>query len=219
MAEGNSPLESAALNPLDQVRQALLGTTADAPRPGTRLGLPLGIDRLLGPHWQRSLRPAAVLVPIIDRADGPRVLLTQRSHSLRDHAGQISFPGGRVESSDTSIAHAALREAEEEISLDPGASEILGYLHDYPTISRFCVTPVVARVDAGVSYEPDGVEVDSVFEIPLEHALDLGAYARKSIGRMGIDLPFMELMWQDWRIWGATAGMLHDLASLVAGDA
>ncbi|WP_348673905.1 CoA pyrophosphatase [uncultured Abyssibacter sp.] len=219
MAEGASSLPDMIPSPLDRIRDVLRDTHAEPPRPVTRLGLPLGFDRLLGPHWQRTLRPAAVLVPILDREDGPRVLLTQRSDKLRDHAGQISFPGGRIEPTDASTAAAALREADEEISLDPAASEILGYLHDYPTISRFCVTPVVARVRDGVSFEPDGVEVAAVFEVPLHHVLDLGAYERKTLGKMGMDIPFMELMWEDWRIWGATAGMLHDLASLVAEHA
>lgn len=203
-------------DPLVSVRRALASTSAMPPRPVTRLDLPLGIDRILGPHWQKSLRPAAVLVGILDRSDGPHVLLTQRSERLRDHAGQISFPGGRIEDGDATTAHAALREADEEIGLNPQASEVIGYLDDYPTVTRFCVTPVVAQVDGTASYEPDGVEVDAVFEVPLIHVLDLSRYRRKSVGRMGVEIPYYELMWQDWRIWGATAGMLHNLATRVA---
>ncbi len=203
-------------DPIRRVRRALQATSAMPPRPVTRLDLPLGIDRVLGPHWQKSLRPAAVLVGILDRHDGPHVLLTQRSERLRDHAGQISFPGGRIEPDDATTAHAALREADEEIGLDPGASEVIGYLDDYPTVTRFCITPVVAHVQGSARYEPDGVEVDAVFEVPLAHVLDLSRYRRKTVGRMGVEIPYYELMWQNWRIWGATAGMLHNLATHVA---
>lgn len=216
MAEVADAQTLAMSDVLQRVRRALQPTSAMPPRPVTRLDLPLGIDRVLGAHWQKKLKPAAVLVGILNRHDGPHVLLTQRSQRLRDHAGQISFPGGRIEEDDATTAHAALREADEEIGLDPGASEVLGYLHDYPTVTRFCITPVVAQVQGDALYEPDGVEVDAVFEVPLEYALDLNRYSRKSIGRLGVDIPYYELMWEDWRIWGATAGMLHNLATLVA---
>lgn len=204
---------------IGRIAQALAHTQADGARPMTRLDLPLKLDRILGPHWQRSLRRAAVLVPLVDRPEGATVLLTQRSQSMRDHAGQISFPGGRVEPADRSIADAALREAHEEIGLVPDACTVLGYLDDYPTVTRFCITPVVARVDPGAHYAPDEVEVDHAFEVPLALLLDTASYARKSIGRMGVEIPYFEVHWADWRIWGATAGMLHNLASHVRSPA
>lgn len=204
---------------LPAVQAALAHTHIDTPREPIRIDLPLGIDRVLGPAWDKHLRSAAVLVPIIDRPDGATVLLTQRSDSLKDHAGQISFPGGSVEPQDTNVVAAALREAQEEIGLSPDHVQPIGLLGNYPTVTRFCITPVVARVDPAAHYAPDEVEVSAVFELPLDLALDTGAYARKSIGRLGLQIPYYELMYEGWRIWGATAGMLYALAETVQNHA
>lgn len=201
---------------LDAVRAALAHTHIDAPRESIRVDLPLGIDRVLGPRWEKHLRSAAVLVPIIDRPEGATVLLTQRSDALRDHAGQISFPGGSLEPQDANAIDAAVREAHEEIGLSPHHVSVLGLLGNYPTVTRFCITPVVARVAPQAEFAPDDVEVSAVFELPLSLALDLDAYERRTIGRLGLEIPYYELLFEGWRVWGATAGMLHALAQTVA---
>lgn len=203
---------------LTAVRQLFAAQPVDAPRRTIPLELPLGIDRIMGPRWQRTLRSAAVLVPIIERPGGATVLLTQRSDALKDHAGQISFPGGSAEPEDSDTTATALREAREEVGLSPEHVTVLGQLGDYPTVTRFCITPVVALVSSAATFRLDHNEVAAIFELPLALALDRAAYARKTIGRMGVEIPYYELMYGDWRIWGATAGMLKALADAVHDD-
>ncbi|MBR9813436.1 CoA pyrophosphatase [bacterium] len=200
---------------LAAVRQALAALPSDAPRETISLELPLGIDRIMGPRWQKKLRSASVLVPIIDRPDGATVLLTQRSDALKEHAGQISFPGGSAEPGDADAAATAIREAKEEVGLAPELVTVLGLLGDYPTVTRFCITPVIARVAPQAQFTLDHNEVSAVFELPLHLAMDRAAYARKTIGRMGLEVPYYELNYDGWRIWGATAGMLKALADMV----
>ena len=124
------------------------------------------------PGREGMATPAAVLVPVVDRADGLTMLLTQRSADLPDHPGQISFPGGRVEPDDTSIADAALREATEEVGLARAHVAILGELPNYETVTGFRVTPVVGWVEPPFALLPDPVEVADVFEVPLAFLLD-----------------------------------------------
>lgn len=199
-----------------RLRRALAETHLDAPRPLSRLEMPFDLDRLIPAKVMASLRPAAVLAPVLRRGDSLSLLLTVRASTLRAHGGQISFPGGRRDDTDEGVVHTALREAEEEIGLPPERVDVLGYLDDYPTLSRFLVTPVVGLVEGDVRWRTDAAEVAEVFEVPLSHALDPGNFERRSLMREGLQLPFYELHWRNYRIWGATAGMLWDLAQKVS---
>ncbi|MCC2656207.1 MAG: CoA pyrophosphatase [Panacagrimonas sp.] len=201
--------------PIEQrLREALSGTDDRAPRPITNLDLPLGADRWLA-NFMKGLRPAAVLAPVLRRGDAYSVMLTRRAEHLSSHKGQISFPGGRRDDTDVSVAANALREAQEEVGLDPARVEVLGYLDDYPVVSRYLVTPVVGLIDGDFTAQADPSEVAEVFELPLELALDRKAYARKSLTRDGLVVPYYELNWQNYRVWGATAGMLWNLCERV----
>jgi len=155
--------------------------------------------------------PAAVLVPLINRVQGPTVVLTQRTAHLHDHAGQISFPGGRVDPGDVDRVHTALREAEEETGLAPGVVTILGTLPEYDIPTGFRVTPVVGWIEPPVSFAPDPFEVAEVFEVPLTHFLDPGNHARHSDERNGRRRHYYSMPYEGRYIWGATAGMLHML--------
>jgi 8-oxo-dGTP pyrophosphatase MutT (NUDIX family) len=154
---------------------------------------------------------AAVLVPIVVRPSGLTVLLTQRTAHLRDHPGQISFPGGRCEPQDASVQATALREAEEEVGLRPDQVEVLGCLPEYCTSTGFCVTPVVGLVTPPLNLHLDDFEVADVFETPLAFLLDADNYRRESILHQGVRREFWAVPWQERFIWGATAGMLVSL--------
>jgi 8-oxo-dGTP pyrophosphatase MutT (NUDIX family) len=158
-----------------------------------------------------ALTPAAVLFPIVERDDGHTVLLTQRTAHLRDHAGQISFPGGRVEEDDPSPVHTALRETEEEIGLTRDRVEILGYLPEYRTGTGFRVTPVVALVHPPFELALDPFEVAEAFEVPLAFLLDPANHKRHSLHYRGALRHFFAMPYGDYFIWGATAGMIHTL--------
>jgi len=175
-----------------------------------------------GPAWNRAehddllpdataLAPAAVLVGLVPREAGWQVMLTLRTEDLRTHAGQVSFPGGRIEASDADPIAAALREAREEIGLAPQQIEPLGYLDPFDTISGFHVYPVVARI--APDYQPalDPREVADVFEVPLDYLMDasnIHRVAREYAGRMR---HYYEYAFEHQRIWGATAAMLVNL--------
>lgn len=175
------------------------------------MDLPAGADHLLDERLLAGLRPAAVLVPVMARENEPRVLLTVRTRHLRNHAGQISFPGGRADPEDRGPVDTALRESAEEIALDPGRVQVAGYLDDYPTVTGFRVTPVVGLVEGDIDVTPDGIEVAEVFEVPLAFVLDSGNYERRYLERGGLKLPYWGLLYGERFIWGATAGMLRDL--------
>jgi 8-oxo-dGTP pyrophosphatase MutT (NUDIX family) len=172
----------------------------------------LGIDaersaRLVR-HFPKDPAPAAVLVPLVDRPQGLTVLLTQRSSQMARHAAQIAFPGGRVDPTDADVSSAALREAREEIGLDPGRVQVFGYLPDHVVISGFRVTPVLGLVAPPFSLELNPAEVAGVFEVPLDHVLD-SANHKASLRRVGDeDLLLYDIPWEGQNIWGATAGML-----------
>lgn len=155
---------------------------------------------------------AAVLVPLVERADGFSLILTQRTAELKAHAGQISFPGGRTEDSDADAEAAALREAWEEIGLDPKAVEVLGRLDTYKTVTGFDVTPVVGAIRAPISLTPDPTEVAEIFEVPLAFFLDPANHQRHSrTSPTGAVRAYYAMPYQDRYIWGATAGMLVNL--------
>jgi 8-oxo-dGTP pyrophosphatase MutT (NUDIX family) len=160
-------------------------------------------------------RAAAVLVGVVERPVGPALLLTQRPAHLRDHAGQICFPGGRVEPEDASTAAAALREAEEEIGLDPRRVELLGELKPYDTVTGFRIHPVVGWIEPPVDLAPDPYEVEEVFDVPLKFVLDPGNHRRQSYRRGSLTRAYYVLPYQGRFIWGATAGILANLSTLL----
>ena len=157
------------------------------------------------------LTSAAVLFPIVLRDTGYTVLLTQRTAHLRDHAGQVSFPGGRVEAEDLSPIHTALRETEEEIGLSREHIKILGFLPEYRTGTGFRVTPVVGLVQPPFELQPDPFEVAEVFEVPLSFLLDPANHQRHSIHLRGAMRDFFAMPYGNCFIWGATAGMIRSL--------
>jgi len=157
------------------------------------------------------LTPAAVLFPIVLRDNGQTVLLTQRTAHLKDHAGQISFPGGRVEEEDQSPVHTALRETEEEIGLARKHVEVLGFLPEYRTGTGFRVTPVVALVTPPFELALDPFEVAEAFEVPLAFLLDPANDKRHSLHYRGALRHFFAMPYGDYFIWGATAGMIRSL--------
>ena len=159
--------------------------------------------------------PAAVLVGLVDRAAGPALLLTQRTEHLRDHAGQICFPGGRIEPDDASAAAAALREAEEEIGLDPARVSILGKLPPYQTVTGFRISPVVGWISPPFELRPDPFEVAEAFEVPLHFVLDPENHRRQSYRRGPVTRGYYVLPYQGRFIWGATAGILVNLARVL----
>jgi 8-oxo-dGTP pyrophosphatase MutT (NUDIX family) len=164
-----------------------------------------------------NLIPAAVLVPIVLRPV-LTVLLTQRTAHLRDHAGQVSFPGGRCEAEDAGPVATALREAQEEIGLLPSQVEILGSLDEYRTGTGFAVTPIVGLVMPPLDLKLDDFEVADVFEPPLEFLLHNDNFHRHRMEYRGAMREYWAVPWQDRFIWGATAGMLVNLRELLAGS-
>ncbi len=164
------------------------------------------------------LTPAAVLVPVIERPQGLTVLFTQRTAHLNDHAGQVSFPGGRCEPTDPSPVFTALRETEEEIGLDPARVEVLGLLPEYRTGTGFTVTPVVGLVRPPFDLNPDSFEVAEIFETPLDFLLDPANHQRHSMEIGGVVRHYYAMPYEGYFIWGATAGMLVSLYRLLRGD-
>lgn len=161
---------------------------------------------------QEVLTPAAVLVPIVLHDAGQTLLLTQRTAHLRDHAGQISFPGGRVEAEDASPIDTALRETEEEIGLARERIDVLGFLPEYRTGTGFRVTPVVALVQPPFELLVDPFEVAEVFEVPLDFVLDPANHQRHALHYRGALRSYFAMPYGDYFIWGATAGMIRSLS-------
>ena len=155
-----------------------------------------------------DLMAAAVLIPIITREASLSVLLTERSSDLKQHAGQISFPGGRMDATDSDIRATALRETHEEVGIDPANVEIIGYLDPNPTVTGYAVTPVVALVELQQELIIDPLEVKSVFEVPLPFVLDEGNQKSAEREFEGVMVPIAEFNFGQYRIWGATASML-----------
>lgn len=207
--------KSAGLADLDIAQFRLLARQRLLPEPAAlitwRTG-PSDFDLNPGtrPPSVPSLRPAAVLVPVIA---GPSlsVLLTQRTAHLPAHAGQIAFPGGKIEAEDAGPLAAALREAEEEIGLARTFVEPLGFLEPYETGTGFIVTPVVAHVSPGYALKADPQEVDSVFEVPLAFLLDEANHRVDTRQWRGAERQFYAIPHEDRYIWGATAGIIRAL--------
>lgn len=166
------------------------------------------------PPW----KPAAVLVPLVLHP-APTVLLTQRTERLQDHAGQVSFPGGSRESSDADSVETALREAREEVGIERGLVEVVGYLPGYLTITGFAVTPVVSLVQPGFTLKVDALEVAEVFEVPLTFLADPRNRRVEKREFAGQEVGYYTFTYEGHRIWGATAAMLVNLLDrLEAGD-
>ena len=158
----------------------------------------------------RPIRPAAVLVPVIDRPE-PTVLLTQRAQHLPDHPGQISFPGGKIEAADESPLASALREAEEEIGLDRRLVDPIGYLDLYMTTLGYRIVPLVARVQVGFKLTLNPREVDNTFEVPLTFLMEQKNFQRHSREWQGMTRHYYAVPYGERYIWGVTAGILRDL--------
>jgi 8-oxo-dGTP pyrophosphatase MutT (NUDIX family) len=177
-------------------------------------------DHDLNPGWtppSTELRPAAVLVPLVDRAGGMSVLLTQRTAHLSAHAGQISFPGGRIETSDRDATEAALRETEEEVGLTRDHVTVIGRLDTYVTGTGFEITPLVGIIKVPFPLTPDPFEVAEVFEVPLSFVVDPNNHRRMTRVFDRRTRVFFVLLYENRYIWGATAGMLVNLAEVLAG--
>ncbi len=215
-----------------RVLTTAFGDGSGLPRPTTRAAIEAarqsegGTAALRGDHDlnpdmlpRQPLRPAAVLVPLVDRDDGLTVLLTQRTEHLPDHAGQVSFPGGRVETHDADVSETALRETEEEVGLHRRHVELVGTLDLYVTRTGYSVQPVVGVVAPPFELAPDPSEVAAVFEVPLAFFSD-PASRRIDTRRIGcVDRRFYAFPWQgadgEHYIWGATAGMLVNLCEIL----
>ena len=159
---------------------------------------------------EQPLVAASVLFPIVLREE-PTVLLTQRTEHLRDHPGQISFPGGRVEKEDVSPEHTALREAQEEIGLSPRHAEIIGFLPEYRTVTGYRITPVVAFLTPPFELRPDQSEVAEVFEVPLSFLMNPANHHRHAKEYQGVMRHFFAMPYGRHFIWGATAGIIVTL--------
>jgi 8-oxo-dGTP pyrophosphatase MutT (NUDIX family) len=164
----------------------------------------------------KDLRLAAVLVPLVEHADEPSILLTRRADHLEKHSGQVAFPGGKVEDSDATPIAAALRETEEEIGLDPWHIEIAGVLDTYQTGTGFLILPVVGFVKPGFTLTPDKNEVADVFEVPAHIALSTQNWKTDSGEWKGRMWNFYSMDYQGYNIWGATAGMLMHMSRRIA---
>jgi 8-oxo-dGTP pyrophosphatase MutT (NUDIX family) len=189
-----------------------------SPRPDARLescrvGTRFAVDQQRLPD---SIAAAAVLVPIVLHAQAPSLLLTVRASHLRSHAGQISFPGGRIEPSDRDAGSAALRETQEEIGIHAHRIEPIGFLSDQIIRSGYRITPLVGLLQPGFTLAHDATEVAEVFELPLSFALTAGNYRARASRTRGLDFEIWELPFGERNIWGATAGILANLRELLS---
>jgi 8-oxo-dGTP pyrophosphatase MutT (NUDIX family) len=193
---------------------ALHAYDADRYGPLPSSGIPY--DRAAGAPGVTAKRvPAAVLVPLVERVDGFGVLLTLRPSAMKRHGGQVAFPGGRTEPGDTDPVATALREASEEIGLDPAAVDILGRLDPYLTITGYEVVPVVGAVAGPVTLVPDPVEVADVFEVPLSLLMDPANHQRVERVFNGMRRAYYAVPYGERYIWGATAGMILNLYDIL----
>lgn len=184
-------------------------------RPGAMRG-----DHFLNPDLLPAppYRDAAVLITLLDRGDDLSVVFTQRTSHLHAHAGQVSFPGGGREPQDESAVQTALREAQEEIGLDPSCVRVLGELDEYITRTGFRVRPVVGYVAAVPEWNPDPFEVEEIFDVPLAYLCTPGHLCRQRVEREGAVREFYACNWQKFHIWGATAGMMRHFLDIVMDE-
>lgn len=194
----------------DALRARFAGT--ELPEDPLDVMMPPGLKRW--PHKMREmlagpLRPAGVLVPLMQRSEGVTILLTQRAAHLKLHAAQASFPGGRMEEHDTDVQATALRETHEEVGIAPGHVDVIGYLHPLPTITGFAVTPVIGLVSDDAKLVLDRTEVDYTFELPLDFLLDERNDRLADREWQGKRFRLTEFHYEGERVWGATAYMLQ----------
>lgn len=161
--------------------------------------------------------PAAVLMPIVQRAELTMLFTTRASH-LKHHAGQVSFPGGRYENNDVNLVETALRETEEEIGLSREKVDVIGQLQQYRTISRYEVTPFVGFVEENFQLSIDENEVDHCFEVPLQHLMQQENHLIHEVERKNHSFPIYFIPWQDKLIWGATAAFIRILSNQFHGN-
>lgn len=159
----------------------------------------------------KGLRPAAVLIPVIGGDNDPRVIMTERTEHLPAHAGQVSFPGGKIEDHDDTPLATALRETEEEIGLKPDFVDPIGYLPPYQTTTGYRITPVIATVRPGFTIVPDPSEVERVFEVPLEFLMNPSNHKKESRFWNNAERYFFVMPYGDHYIWGITAGIIRAL--------
>lgn len=176
----------------------------------------LNPDAQAGLDPTRSLRPAAVLVPLIERRSAIHVVLTRRAAALRRHGGQVAFPGGRIDPGDASLAAAALRESWEEIGLAPGDVELLGELGPHETVTGFSIYPFVGRIRRPVRFRPDPNEVAEIFDVPLAFLLDSANFQVHRRRWQGSWRRYYAIPYGPHYIWGATARILKSLADRLA---
>ena len=177
-----------------------------------RGGLPEVGDLDFVDHDQlTSIRPAAVLIPVIPRVEGPTALLTQRPDTMASHPGQVAFPGGKVDAADFDEVAAALREAEEEVGVAPHTVELIARSAPYVTGTAFRITPVIGVLPADFVPQPDPTEVADVFEAPLDFLFNTANHQTGTAFYKGKHRQFTEMPWQGFRIWGVTAGIIRDL--------
>jgi 8-oxo-dGTP pyrophosphatase MutT (NUDIX family) len=170
-------------------------------------------ERYLGDTVQH--RAAAVLIPITDRAE-PGVILTQRPTWLRSHAGQVAFPGGKVDDTDENSIFAALREAEEELNIPPARVEVIGVADTYYSGSGYSITPVVGIIPPDLELQPNPQEVEDWFEVPLAFLLDPANSIKKEASWNGQQRSYYDMQWGERRIWGVTAGIIANLVRRLA---
>ncbi|MCB2112646.1 MAG: CoA pyrophosphatase [Parvularculaceae bacterium] len=169
-------------------------------------------------RWTKKRQPAAVLIPIINRIDRPTVLLTVRSPDMPSHAGQISFPGGRAHPEDSDLVETALREAEEEVNIPRAAVDIIGSLGVHEGGLGFAVTPVIGLVDPRAPIRPCPREVAEIFETPLEWFADLSNHTIEERRHDGVSFHMFAAPYENYHIWGLTAGILRSLAETLQRD-
>ena len=175
-------------------------------------------DKLFENRWTTKRLDAAVLIPIIDRPEEPTVLMTVRSSDMRSHAGQISFPGGKAEPADKDRIETALREAHEEVNIEPEKVEVIGPLGVHNGGLGFSVTPVVAVVDPRADIKPCPHEVDEIFETPLSFIADLANHIIEQREHKGIKYNMFAAPYGRFHIWGLTAGILRSLAEVLQDE-
>jgi 8-oxo-dGTP pyrophosphatase MutT (NUDIX family) len=196
----------------DGIRQRLAGT--ELPSNPADIIMPPGSSRWPEPMREQlsgALKPAGVLVPILERGSELTVLLTKRSAELKHHAGQVSFPGGRMEDHDEDVEAAALRETFEEVGIASHHVSVIGYLGTMPTITGYAVSPVVGMVSASAELKIDKTEVEYAFEVPLSFLLNSDNDIRSEWAVEDRKVPMVEFHWDGERIWGATAFMILSL--------